>query len=373
MKPLDVYAKYPLSFTRALDCRLYARDGSSFLDFYGGHGVISIGHSHPHYLAALTEQLNRIAFYTNVVDIPEQQEVCDLLAQLSGYPEYNAFFVNSGAEANENAIKLASLHTGRAKVLAFSGAFHGRTALTSALTDLSYMKNPLSAGLDVEILPFGDEEALFSSLDEQVACVILEGIQGVGGIKEASSDFMKILRQQCDKFGALLILDEIQSGCGRTGFFFAHQRSQVRADLVTMAKGIGNGFPVAMLLSTPDLKPKKGTLGTTFGGSYLACAAVKAVLSVLQSQSLIQRAAKLGENLIQKLSTMPGIKAVRGHGLMIGIDFAGYVPAIRRKLLDEHRMITGYSETTSTIRLLPPLTIASQDIDELLSAFAQIS
>jgi acetylornithine/N-succinyldiaminopimelate aminotransferase len=373
MKPLDVYAKFPIAFTHAQDCRLFARDGRSFLDFYGGHGVISIGHSHPQYVAALTEQLNRIAFYTNVVDIPEQQEICDLLGELCGYPEYKAFFVNSGAEANENALKLASLHTGRSKVLAFKGAFHGRTALTSALTDLNYMKNPLSAGLDVEILPFGDEEALRNSLDEQVACVILEGIQGVGGIKEASVDFMKVLRQQCDKFGALLIVDEIQSGCGRTGLFFAHQRAQVRADLVTMAKGIGNGFPVAMVLCAPALEPKKGMLGTTFGGSYLACAAMKTVLSVLQSQSLISRAGELGENLKQQLRKIAGIKDVRGHGLMIGIDFEGDVTAIRTKLLHEYRMITGYSETTGTIRLLPPLTIASQDIDELLRAFAQIS
>ncbi len=380
MKLLDVYQRYDLDFVRARGCELWTSDGQRYLDFYGGHGVISIGHNHETFVTALSEQLQKIIFYTNSIRMPQQEAICELLGDLSGYPDYNLFMVNSGAEANENALKIAAIVTGRSKIICFSGAFHGRTALTMALTDMPAAQSALSHGLDVVQLPLNDLGALEQAMSNDVAAVIIEGIQGVGGVFQATPAFAEKLRNLCTEYAALLIVDEIQSGCGRSGAFFAHQKwldqgteskKVIQADIVTMAKGIGNGFPVAALISRPDLEIKKGMLGTTFGGSYLASVAVITVLRTIVKESLLRNAERCGRELRQGLKNLPGIKDVRGMGLMIGIDFEKPVAEIRSGLIKKG-ILTGYSDATKTLRLIPPLNLTSDHIDEFLEHLGAI-
>lgn len=371
MKTFDVYPLFDIEPVKALGSYIWDEKGNKYLDLYGGHAVISVGHGHPYYVNMLAKQLTQIGFYSNSVKIPLQEELAQKLGKASGYEEYQLFLCNSGAEANENALKLASFHTGRKKVIAFSGAFHGRTSLAVATTDDKSIVAPVNETGNVTFHSFNDENAIHE-IDQEVAAVIIEGIQGVGGIRLPENNFLQKLAEQCKKTGSLLILDEIQSGYGRTGKFFAHQHTSIQPDLITIAKGMGNGFPIAGVLISPAIKAKHGLLGTTFGGNHLACAAGIAVLDIMQQQSLVQNASSKGNYLISALKTLPGVKAVRGLGLMIGIDVAGNAPEIRKSLLEKHRIFTGYSSSTKTIRLLPPLTITQTEIDLFINSFQKV-
>jgi acetylornithine aminotransferase len=337
---------------------------------YGGHAVISIGHSHPSFVRALTDQLGKISFYSNSVENSLQRKLADKLGELSGYADYQLFLCNSGAEANENALKLASFATGRKKVIAFRKAFHGRTSGAVAATDNPKIVSPFNAGHDIIFLPLNDEAALKAALTSDVAAVIIEGIQGVGGIHVPDDTFLRFTADACRKNGSLLILDEIQSGFGRTGKFFAHQRAGIRPDLITVAKGMGNGFPVGGVLIHPDIKSWHGMLGTTFGGSYLACAASLAVLEVLEKESLIAHAGQLGEAWIKQLKGIEGIAAVRGRGLMIGFDLPEEHKGLRGKLLTEHHMFTGEAKP-NTIRLLPSLAVTREEGEYFFNALSK--
>lgn len=360
MKLFDVYPLFAIEPVRAQGSWIWDQDGVKYLDLYGGHAVISIGHSHPAFVKALTGQLGRISFYSNSVENHLQRQLADKLGELSGYPDYRLFLCNSGAEANENALKVASFATGRKKVLAFRKAFHGRTSGAVAATDNPKIVSPFNAGHAVEFLPLNDERALQGALTPEVAAVIIEGIQGVGGIHIPADSFLQYATAAAHKNGSLLILDEIQSGYGRTGKFFAHQHAGIRADLVTVAKGMGNGFPVGGVLIHPDIKAWHGMLGTTFGGSYLACAASLAVLEVLEKENLMDHAGRLGTNWIQKLQSQNGILEVRGRGLMIGFDVPPEHSGLRSRLLDEHKIFTGEAKP-NTIRLLPSLAVTETE------------
>lgn len=340
------------------------------MDLYGGHAVISIGHSHPHYVSLLNEQLRQIGFYSNSVRIPQQQELADKLGALSGYDNYSLFLCNSGAEANENALKLASFQNGRKKVIAFEGSFHGRTSLAVAATHDPSIQAAINENSNIIFLPWNDEDALIAAMSTEISAVIVEGIQGVGGVHVPSVSFLKLLRELCDQHGASLILDEIQSGYGRSGHFFAHQHADIRADIVTMAKGMGNGFPIGGVLMGPGYKARHGLLGTTFGGNYLACAAAIAVLDVMKEESLIANAATVGTYLIDQIKALQGVKQVRGMGLMIGIELDGPCAPLRRKLLEEHHIFTGTSSNKNTLRVLPPLTLTKNQADIFLDALS---
>lgn len=347
-------------------------EGIRYLDLYGGHAVISIGHSHPHYVKMITEQLQQIGFYSNSIQNPLQQELADKLGALSAYPDYQLFLCNSGAEANENAVKLASFVTGRKRVISFSKAFHGRTSLAVALTDNPKIVAPVNATDHVAILPFNDLEAVEAALKGgEVAAIIIEGIQGVGGINIPCPGFLEGVQQLANAYGTLLIIDEIQSGYGRSGRFFAHQYSSVKPDIITMAKGMGNGFPMGGVLIRPGIEPWPGMLGTTFGGNHLACAAGIAVLDVMKEEQLTANSAATGEYLMKKLQAMDVGLQVRGMGLMIGIEFPGPVASIRKKLLFEHHIFTGVSGL-QMIRLLPPLSLGLEEADHFLAAFAAV-
>lgn len=351
----------------------YLRDSyeKQYLDFYGGHAVISIGHSHPVYVKRLTDQLKKIGFYSNAVYNSLQEQLAVNLGRVSGYNDYQLFLCNSGAEANENALKLASFITGRRGILAMKGAFHGRTSMAVAVTDNPALRAPINQEQSVAFISFNDEYSLEEELrTEKYAAVIIEGIQGVGGIREPADEFLRKARQLCDQTGTLLVLDEIQSGYGRTGKFFAHQYAGIKPDVITMAKGMGNGFPVAGVWIAPAIKARKGMLGTTFGGNHLACAAALAVLEVIERECLMNNAAALGKYLMQELGQMPGITAIRGKGLMIGIDLEEVQDRFRKRLLQEYQVLTGYSGT-HTLRLLPPLIITRKEADEFLQAFRQ--
>lgn len=371
MKLFDVYPLFNITPTKARGCYVWDSEGNRYLDLYGGHAVISIGHSHPHYISLITEQLNRIGFYSNSIQNPLQQELADKLGRLSGYSDYQLFLCNSGAEANENAIKLASFVTGRKKFISFKKAFHGRTSAAVALTDNPKIIAPVNETENAVILPFNDLEATGKELRSgEVAAVIIEGIQGIGGINIPERDFLEALKKIAEESGSLLILDEIQSGYGRTGRFFAHQYSSVRPDIITVAKGMGNGFPIGGVLIQPGIKPWPGMLGTTFGGNHLACAAGIAVLDVLDGEKLIANAEAMGKSLMQEISNInPNIK-VRGKGLMIGIEFPFPVTELRKKLLFEHRIFTGVSGQ-NMIRLLPSLSLSQNEAELFLNAFVQ--
>lgn len=370
MKPFDVYPLFDIEITRGEGCYTYDEKDTEYLDLYGGHAVISIGHSHPHYLKMMQEQMQKLVFYSNSVQNPLQKELADKLGKLSGYEDYDLFLINSGAEANENALKLASFHTGRKKVVAFSKAFHGRTSAAVKTTDNPKIVAPVNDGMEVEFIPFNDIEAVKKSLGNNDVCaVIIEGIQGVGGIQIPEDSFLKQLRDICTETGTVLILDEIQSGYGRSGKFFAHQYAGIKPDIITTAKGMGNGFPIGGVLISPMFQSVHGMLGTTFGGSHLACAAGIAVLDVMKEENLVQNALEVGEYLMEKLNAISGIKEVRGRGLMIGIEMDYPVKDLRKNLLFEQKVFTGASGT-NIIRLLPPLTITKKEADLFLERFA---
>jgi len=371
MKTFEVYPLFNIEPVKARGSYIWDKAGKKYLDLYGGHAVISVGHSHPHYVKKLNEQLSKIGFYSNSVQIPQQEILAEKLGRLSGYEDYNLFLCNSGAEANENALKLASFHTGRKKIIAFTGAFHGRTSLAVAATDDTSILAHVNQTANISFLPFNNESTL-DQITEEIAAVIIEGIQGVGGIQVPEKDFLEKLQAQCKRTGTLLILDEIQSGYGRSGKFFAHQHAGIKPDLITVAKGMGNGFPVAGVLISSEIKAKHGMLGTTFGGNHLACAAGIAVLDIIEEEDLLENAEILGEYLASSIKKIPGVKEVRGKGLMIGIDTETNSAELRKQLLNEHRIFTGYSSSTKTIRLLPALNISRAEADIFLEAFQQV-
>ncbi|NPA36636.1 MAG: aspartate aminotransferase family protein [Chlorobi bacterium] len=363
MDLFDVYSLFDIVPVKAEGCYLWDDKGNKYLDLYGGHAVISIGHSHPHYIERISSQLKKIGFYSNSVKNPLQKEFANKLGRVSGLDDYSLFLCNSGAEANENAFKLASFHTGRNKIVAFEKAFHGRTSAAVAATDNKKIVAPVNAGHEVEFVAFNDivkTEEVLSKKD--VAAVIIEGIQGVGGVNIPDDDFLKSLKTICRKYGTLLILDEIQSGYGRSGKFFAFQYSGTEPDMVTVAKGMGNGFPMGGVLISPDIKPQKGMLGTTFGGSYLACAAGLAVLEVMENENLVENAKQTGAYLMKKLKNSISYKELKGRGLMIGVEFSEKISDLRFQLLNEKRIFTGISGT-NTLRLLPPLTLSEEQSD----------
>ncbi len=369
MNLFDVYPLFDITPVKGAGCYLHDDKGNRYLDLYGGHAVISIGHSHPHYVELIEKQLKQLGFYSNSVKIPQQIELAEKLGELSGYKDYSLFLCNSGAEANENALKLASFKNNRTKIIAFEKSFHGRTSLAVAATDDKSIQANINAKSDIVFLPWNDAEALKQNISDEICAVIIEGIQGVGGVQVPSSDFLKQLRELCTQHDVILILDEIQSGYGRSGYFFAHQYAGIKPDLITVAKGMGNGFPVAGVLISPLFEAKHGLLGTTFGGNYLACAAAIAVLDVIRQENLIDNARNIGSYLIEQLKNFPEVKEIRGMGLMIGVEMHEPIAALRNKLLQEHKIFTGTSSNKNTLRVLPPLTITKTEADYFLEAF----
>lgn len=372
MKNFDVYPLFDIEPTRAEGSYLWDKNNVKYLDLYGGHAVISIGHAHPYYVKKLTEQLNKISFYSNSVIIPLQAELAYKLGELSGYPEYHLFLINSGAEANENALKLASFYNGKKKVISFSKGFHGRTSLAVAVTDGSTMQAPVNKTENAIILPFNDEEALEKHFTDEISSVIVEGIQGVGGVHIPTKSFLKKIEELCAKHNAVFICDEVQSGYGRSGKFFSHQLSDVKPDIITVAKGMGNGFPIAGILINPKFKAVHGMLGTTFGGNHLACAAGIAVLDVIKDEKLVENSEKIGNYLMEKVKSIPGVREVRGYGLMVGIELEIACAPVRNQLLEEHKMFTGSSSDKNTIRILPALNIGKEEIDLFLDALKSV-
>lgn len=372
MKLFDVFPLFDLNIVKGNGCYVYDEKGNEYLDLYGGHAVISVGHTHPYYVEKVTDQLNKLGFYSNSVINELQQEVAQKLGEQCGYPDYFLFLINSGAEANENAIKLASFHNGRKKVLAFKKAFHGRTSVTVATTDIPAYSAPVNENSNVVFAPFNDIEFIKKELASKEYCsVIIEGIQGVAGIHIPDDTFLKELRAVCTETGTILILDEIQSGYGRSGKFFAHQYADIEADIITVAKGIGNGFPMAGVLINPMFKAVYGQLGTTFGGNHLACAAAIAVLDIMKEEKLVENALNIGEYLITELKKLSGIKEVRGRGLIIGIEMNEPIKEKRSKLLFEDKIFTG-STGTHVFRLLPPLCLTKEQANVFLTKFKQI-
>jgi acetylornithine/N-succinyldiaminopimelate aminotransferase len=370
MQLFDVYPLNDITIQKAQGSYVWDDKGTRYLDMYGGHAVISIGHTHPHYVQRLEEQLHKVGFYSNSVKIPLQVQLAEKLGQVSGKKDFQLFLCNSGAEANENAMKLASFATGRKKIIAFSKAFHGRTSLAVAATDNPNIVAPVNQTDNVVFLPFNDVAALqeyFAAHGNEVAAVIIEGIQGVGGINEASVDFLQEIRKQCDQYGAVYVADSVQCGYGRTGIFYAHDYSGVQADIYTMAKGMGNGFPVAGISIAPHLQPKHFMLGTTFGGNHLACAAALAVLETMDSENLMENAVNIGNYLISELKKMPIITEVRGRGLMIGIALPAELKEVKKNLLFSHHIFTGEAKP-NVIRLLPALSISKVEADMFLEA-----
>ena len=365
----NVYPLYDIEPVRAQGSYLWDANGTRYLDLYGGHAVISVGHTHPRYVRALTDQLQKIAFYSNSVRIPQQQELAGKLGTLSGHPDYALFLCNSGAEANENALKLASFHNGRRRVVAFTKAFHGRTAGAVAATDNPAIVAPINPNEHVTFLPYNDVAAARSGITGETCAVIVEGIQGVGGIHVATDDFLRTLRQRCDETGAVLILDGVQCGYGRSGRFFSHQFSGIEADIISMAKGMGNGFPIGGILISPKFKASYGLLGTTFGGNPLACTAAIAVLDIMRDEGLIENATRMGDYLTNGIRQIGGYRDLRGRGLMIGIEYDFPVDALRKTLLSEHKQFTGVAGK-NTIRLLPSLAIGANEADQFLEALS---
>lgn len=371
MNLFDVYPINPIEIVAGKGNLVWDKDGREYLDMYGGHAVISIGHTHPHYVQLLKSQLDKIGFYSNSVEIPLQQKLAAKLGRLSGRHDYQLFLCNSGAEANENALKLASFHNGRKKVITFTGAFHGRTSLAVAATDNPAIVAPVNETPNILRLPFNDVEALedaFQRFGPEISSVIVEGIQGVGGIRIASDRFLQAIRRLTTTYGAVFIADSVQCGYGRSGKFFSHDFAGVDADIYTMAKGIGNGFPLGAIAIAPSIKPNHGMLGTTFGGNHLACAAALAVLEVMESERLMDNAAKMGQYLMEELARFTQVTEVRGRGLMIGIDLPPALSGIRKKLLMEDRIFTGEAKPT-IIRLLPSLSLTKEEADRFLTAF----
>ncbi|HEX8607778.1 MAG TPA: aminotransferase class III-fold pyridoxal phosphate-dependent enzyme [Pedobacter sp.] len=371
MNLFDVYPLNNIEIVKASGSTVWGADGTEYLDLYGGHAVISIGHTHPHYVKRLTDQLNKVGFYSNSVLIPLQEELAVKLGKVSGKTDYQLFLCNSGAEANENALKLASFYNGRKKIIAFKGAFHGRTSLAVSATDNPKIIAPVNETDNVVFLPHNDEAALkqaFAAYGNEVAAVIIEGIQGVGGIKEASIPFLQLIRSLCDEYNVVYIADSVQCGYGRTGLFYSQDYAGVQADVYTMAKGMGNGFPVAGISIAPKFKPWHGMLGTTFGGNHLACAAALAVLEIMEEDDLMKNAEEVGNYLIAALKEIPEIKEVRGRGLMIGIELPDTLPNVKKDLLFKHNIFTGEAKP-NVIRLLPALNLTKAHADQFLNEF----
>lgn len=372
MELLNVYSLYPIEPVRGAGSYVYTADGTEYVDLYGGHAVISIGHAHPTYVRALQEQVARLGFYSNSVENSLQQQLADRLGAVSGYDEYRLFLCNSGAEANENALKIASFQTGRERVLAFKKAFHGRTSGAVAATDNPKINAPFNRTEKVEFVPLNDLDAVRECLaTREFAAVIIEGIQGVAGIHLPDDESLRALRTLCTETGTQLILDEIQSGYGRSGRFFAHQYSGIRPDLVTMAKGMGNGFPIGGVLVAPHFETWPGMLGTTFGGNHLACAAAIAVLDVIGEEQLVENAEQVGNYLLTELKKIPQLKEVRGRGLMIGMEIDGSASELRKRLLFEEHIFTGGAGAT-TVRLLPALNVTKTEADRFLAALKKL-
>ena len=368
MNLFDVYPLFDVNIVKGKGCKVWDENGQEYLDLYGGHAVISIGHCHPHYVEKVTEQLNKLGFYSNSVINKLQRELAERLGKISGYEDYQLFLINSGAEANENALKLASFYNGRTRVLSFEKAFHGRTSLAVEVTNNPKIIAPINANGHVTYLPINDIEAFRKEIAKGDVCaVIIEWMQGVGGIRVVTEEFMKELRKVCDEYNTILVCDEIQCGYGRSGKFFAHQHFGVKPDLITVAKGIGNGFPMSGLLISPKFTPVYGQLGTTFGGNHLACSSALAVLDVMESENLVQNAAEVGEYLIGRLKSenLPHIVEVRGMGLMIGIELDIPYKEVRNKLVKELHCFTGCSGT-NVLRLLPPLCLTKQEADDFI-------
>ena len=373
MNLFDVYPLWDIEPVKGLDTTLWDKNGEVYTDLYGGHAVISVGHCHPYYVKMLSEQLGKLGFYSNAVQNSLQKELATKLGRVSGYDDYALFLCNSGAEANENALKVASFHTGKAKVLAFRKAFHGRTSGAVAATDNPKIQAPFNATQNIVFAPLNDLETVDTELSRGgFAAVIVEGIQGVAGIYEPTDEFINGLRTLCDKYGCLLILDEIQSGYGRTGKFFAHQHYGVRADIITTAKGMANGFPIGGVLISPEIKPSYGMLGTTFGGNHLACTAAIAVLDIIEKENLIENAAKIGEYFKQAFAGDPAVKEYRGKGLMIGLELNEEYIGLRNKLLFEKHFFTG-AAGAGVIRLLPSLTISQETAESFVAAWKELT
>lgn len=372
MKLFDVYPLFDIEIVKGKGCRVWDDKGTEYLDLYGGHAVISVGHSHPDYVAAITDQVNKLGFYSNSVVNSLQQAFADKLGKACGYDDYALFIVNTGAEANENAMKLASFHNNKRRVVAFREAFHGRTSAAVRVTDNPKIVAPINDTMPVTFLPLNDISLVRAELEKgDVSSVIIEGILGVGGIQLPDDGFMRELRDVCTRYGAVLILDEIQSGYGRSGKFFAHQYAGIRPDMITVAKGIANGFPMSAVLISPEFKPVYGMLGTTFGGNHLACAGAIAVLDIMEKEQLIANAGQVGGYLMNELKQLPGIKEVRGRGLMIGLEFNESIKEVRGRLLFEEKVFTGVAGT-NTIRLLPPLCLSLDEAKEFIRRFRKV-
>lgn len=374
MQLFDVYPLFDINIVKGKGCHVWDEQGQEYLDLYGGHAVISIGHAHPHYVEMISNQVATLGFYSNSVINKIQQQVAERLGRISGYEDYSLFLINSGAEANENALKLASFHNGRTRVLSAQKAFHGRTSLAVEVTANPNIIAPINANNHATYLPLNDLQAWVAEIEKGDVCaVIVECIQGVGGIRMATPEFLEGLREACDRTDTVLICDEIQCGYGRSGKFFAHQHLGVKPDMITVAKGIANGFPMGGVLISPKYKAIYGQLGTTFGGNHLACAAALAVMDVMEEEQLVDNAARVGEYLMTELKKLPQIKEVRGQGLMIGMEFEQPIKELRLKLLKEQHVFTGVSGT-NVIRLLPPLCLsmdeAKEFIDRLKAAMA---
>lgn len=372
MNLFDVYPLFNIEIVKGKGCRVYDSEGNEYLDLYGGHAVISVGHSHPYYVEKLTRQLNNLGFYSNSVINGLQKTLAEKLGKMSGYDDYSLFLINTGAEANENALKLASFHNGKRRVISFCKSFHGRTSAAVRVTDNPKIIAPINDTIPVTYLPLNDAQAVEEEVKKgDVSSVIIEGIQGVGGIQLPSAPFLQDLRKLCTRYEAVLIVDEIQSGYGRSGKFFAHQYAGIRPDIITVAKGIANGFPMGGVLISPMFKPVYGMLGTTFGGNHLACAAAIAVLEIMEKENLLENVQQVGNYLLTELRKMPRIKEVRGEGLMIGMEFDEPIKEIRNKLLFEEKVFTGVAGT-NTIRLLPPLCLSMAEAEEFIAKFRKL-
>lgn len=366
MSLFNVYPLYNIAPEKASGATVWDENGNAYLDFYGGHGVISIGHSHPVYVKYITEQVNKIGFYSNSIINPLQEKLANLLPKISEYPDYTLFLCNSGAEANENALKLASFHNGKSKVIAFKNSFHGRTSAAVAVTDNPKIVAPLNAQQKVIFCELNDIDAVKKEIAKgDISSVIIETIQGVGGLDEGNTEFFKELEKVCKENGVVLILDEIQCGYGRSGKFFAHQHHGIKADIISLAKGMGNGFPIGGILISPEFKPSYGLLGTTFGGNHLACAAALAVLEVFKNENILYNVNRQSSYFMKKFKSLPQIKNIKGRGLMLGLEFDFEVAELRKKLIYEKKIFTGNSNNKNLLRVLPPLSITQNEIDIL--------
>ena len=372
MNLFDVYPLYNITPVKAVDCTITDENGVEYLDLYSGHGVISIGHTQPHYVAKLKEQLDNIGFYSNAIQNPLQVELAQKLGELSGYDDYALFLCSSGAEANENALKLASFHNGKSRVIAFDNSFHGRTSAAVAVTDNKKIVAPINAQQVVTFLPLNQIDLVETELQKGDVCtVIIEGIQGVGGLDEGTTEFFQALEKLCKQYEAVLILDEVQSGYGRSGKFFAHQYHNIKADIICLAKGMGNGFPIGGILIAPHFKASYGLLGTTFGGSHLACAAGIAVLDVIKNEKLMDNVNAVSEYFMKAIQQVPEIIKVKGKGLMLGVEFDFDVSALRKKMIVEKHIFTGSANNKNLLRILPPLTITTAAIDTFIVALKE--